>query len=199
MILQPTPCLEILFFCSPLGHTFWQKITKSEKRPPISSPETLADKVIRPPLKSAIDALKPVTSDLGVANNFAPSIGTKKRNVMNYRQLGHSGLIVPELTFGTMLFGEGDYFGLKYTIDQSLATEMVAKVLDHGINFFDTAHGYSSGLSEKFLGKALAGRRHEALIATKIFYRASPFWIARANDGGRWLGLSFLARRNDRP
>jgi aryl-alcohol dehydrogenase-like predicted oxidoreductase len=121
---------------------------------------------------------------------------------MNYRQLGHSGLIVPELTFGTMLFGEGDYFGLKYTIDQSLATEMVAKVLDHGINFFDTAHGYSNGLSETFLGKALAGRRHEALIATKIFFRAgqTPFLggisaqnlIASTEESLRRLGTDYV-------
>lgn len=96
---------------------------------------------------------------------------------MQYRQLGNSGLLVSELTFGAMLFGEGDYYGLKYTIDQKTADEMVAKVLDAGVNFFDTAHGYNNGVSEQMLGKSLKGRRQEALIATKVFFRTSqiPF------------------------
>jgi aryl-alcohol dehydrogenase-like predicted oxidoreductase len=97
--------------------------------------------------------------------------------VMQYRQLGKSGLIVSELTLGAMLFGEGDYYGLKYTIDQPTANDMVAKVMDAGINFFDTAHGYNNGVSEQMLGKALGKRRQEALVATKVFFRSNntPF------------------------
>jgi aryl-alcohol dehydrogenase-like predicted oxidoreductase len=96
---------------------------------------------------------------------------------MQYRQLGRSGLIVSELTFGAMLFGDGDYYGLKYTIDQTTANDMVAKSMEAGVNFFDTAHGYNNGASEQILGKALGQRRHEAIIATKVFFRASttPF------------------------
>ncbi len=41
---------------------------------------------------------------------------------MNYRQLGKSGLVVSELCMGTMTFGTGDFFGMKYTLDQGIAT-----------------------------------------------------------------------------
>lgn len=93
---------------------------------------------------------------------------------MQYRQLGHSGLLVSPLTFGAMLFGEGEYYGLRYTIDQPTADRMVAKVMEAGVNFFDTAHGYNNGVSEEMLGKSLKGRRQEALIATKVFFRTHP-------------------------
>ncbi len=93
---------------------------------------------------------------------------------MHYRQLGNSGLIVSELTLGTMTFGEGDYHGLKYTFDQQSATTLVNRAIDQGINFFDTADGYGNGSSETILGKALGEKRKDVLIATKISFRAGP-------------------------
>jgi aryl-alcohol dehydrogenase-like predicted oxidoreductase len=59
---------------------------------------------------------------------------------MQYKQFGRSGLLVSRLSFGAMTFGEGDYYGFKYTVDQKGANEMVARVMDAGVNFFDTAH-----------------------------------------------------------
>ena len=50
--------------------------------------------------------------------------------------------------------------------DDSIAT--VRAALDAGVNFFDTAEGYGGGDSELVLGRALVGRRHEAVIATKV-------------------------------
>ena len=50
--------------------------------------------------------------------------------------------------------------------DESIAT--VHAALDAGINFFDTAEGYEAGHSERVLGRALVGRRQEAVIATKV-------------------------------
>lgn len=91
---------------------------------------------------------------------------------MKYRQLGNSGLIVSELTLGTMTFGEGDYYGMKFTFNQKTATELVNLSLDKGINFFDTADMYGNGESEIILGKALSGNRKDVLIATKLAYRA---------------------------
>ncbi len=44
----------------------------------------------------------------------------------------------------------------------------VQRALDLGINFFDTSPMYGGGRSEENLGKGLAGRRHEACIATKV-------------------------------
>ncbi len=90
---------------------------------------------------------------------------------MLYTQLGKSGLVVSRLAMGTMLFGEGDYFGLQYTFDQAKANELINRSFDAGINLFDTAAAYNNGVSEQMLGKALGQRRNEAVITTKIAFR----------------------------
>lgn len=56
-------------------------------------------------------------------------------------------------------------------VDQAGANTLVARAIDAGINLFDTADEYSSGESETLLGKALAGRRNNVLIATKVGWR----------------------------
>jgi aryl-alcohol dehydrogenase-like predicted oxidoreductase len=53
-------------------------------------------------------------------------------------------------------------------LDQAATTEVVSAALDAGITFFDTADIYGDTLSETYLGRALAGRRDEAVIATKF-------------------------------
>jgi aryl-alcohol dehydrogenase-like predicted oxidoreductase len=53
-------------------------------------------------------------------------------------------------------------------VDEALALRMVHQCLDQGINFFDTANVYQAGASEILLGKALRGRRSEAIIADKV-------------------------------
>ncbi len=80
---------------------------------------------------------------------------------MQYRRMGRTGLKVSELCLGTMTFGHGT--------DKNTAKEMVAHCFDAGINFFDTADAYGDGQSEVLLGKALKGRRREAVVATKFF------------------------------
>lgn len=95
-----------------------------------------------------------------------------KEQDMKYRQMGNSGLIVSELTLGTMTFGEGDFYGLKFTLDQDRANTLVNKAIEHGINFFDTADMYGNGQSEIILGKALEGRRKDYIISTKVSFRA---------------------------
>jgi aryl-alcohol dehydrogenase-like predicted oxidoreductase len=92
---------------------------------------------------------------------------------MKFRQLGNSGLIVSELTLGTMTFGEGDFYGMKFTFNQKGATELVNLAIDKGINIIDTADMYGNGESEKILGKALGGKRKNVLIATKTAYRVN--------------------------
>jgi aryl-alcohol dehydrogenase-like predicted oxidoreductase len=89
--------------------------------------------------------------------------------------LGNTGLMVSRLAFGAMTFGEGTLVGeLKSHVGQALADRMVARCLDAGVNFFDTADMYTSGQSETILGKALGKRRGEAVIATKCGFRAGP-------------------------
>jgi len=91
---------------------------------------------------------------------------------MEYRQLGHSGLKVPALSFGTGTFGGGnEFFKAWGSSDVAEATRLVDVCLEAGVNLFDTADIYSDGLSETILGKAIAGRRQQVLISTKTAFR----------------------------
>ena len=91
---------------------------------------------------------------------------------MQYTTLGHTGLVVSRLAFGTMTFGEGQLVpGVMNKIDQSSADQMVNRALDAGITLFDTADAYTNGQSEMMLGKALGSRRTEVVIATKVGFR----------------------------
>ena len=88
---------------------------------------------------------------------------------MRYRLLGRTGLKVSELCLGTMTFGT-KFFNIA-EVDQAGANWMVARSLEAGVNFFDTADVYSYGESEEILGRALkeSGARRDALVvATKV-------------------------------
>ncbi len=79
---------------------------------------------------------------------------------MTYRPVGRSGLMVSKVGVGTNAFGAH--------VDQETTTQIVTAAIDAGITLFDTADMYSSGRSEEFLGKALAGRRDGIILATKF-------------------------------
>jgi len=101
---------------------------------------------------------------------------------MNYRVLGRTGLKVSELCLGTMTFGQ-NFFGIA-VVDQPSANAMVARALDAGINFFDTADVYSYGESEIVLGQALkdcAVERDRVIVATKV--RSAMTEAATAGTG----------------
>jgi len=101
---------------------------------------------------------------------------------MHYRQLGRTGLKVSELCLGTMTFGS-NFFNIAQ-VGQEEATRMVARVLEVGVNFFDTADMYSYGESEEILGKALKSLgvdRHAVVIATKV---RSPMTQAAMDGSG---------------
>lgn len=90
---------------------------------------------------------------------------------MEYRRLGHSGLKVPVLSFGTGTFGGTDEFFKKWgTTDVKEASKLVDICLEAGINLFDTADIYSQGASETILGKALKNKREQVLISTKATF-----------------------------
>jgi aryl-alcohol dehydrogenase-like predicted oxidoreductase len=90
---------------------------------------------------------------------------------MEYRQLGHSGLHVPVLSFGTATFGgTTDFFKAWGDTDVKEATKLIDICLDAGVNLFDTANIYSLGASEEILGKALKGKRDKTLISTKATF-----------------------------
>jgi aryl-alcohol dehydrogenase-like predicted oxidoreductase len=74
--------------------------------------------------------------------------------------LSKTGLKVSRLCFGTMTFGG--------QTDEATSVQMVERCLDSGINFFDTANAYTGGTSETMLGRALKGRRHRVVLASKV-------------------------------
>ena len=80
---------------------------------------------------------------------------------MELRKLGSTGLKVSVVGIGCNNFGG--------RCDENLTKEIVYSALDSGINFFDTADVYGQqGLSEEYLGKAVAGKRKDLVIATKF-------------------------------
>ncbi len=97
---------------------------------------------------------------------------------MQYTRLGNTGLVLSRFAFGCMTFGSGEgALGSVYKVDQAAANELVARALDAGINFFDTADAYATGQSEAMLGQALGKRRQEVVIATKVGNRMSEALI----------------------
>jgi aryl-alcohol dehydrogenase-like predicted oxidoreductase len=86
-------------------------------------------------------------------------------------------MFVSEICLGTMTFGgEGSFFGQVGKLGQKEATAVVARALEAGINFIDTADMYSFGLAETLLGQALKDigvKRSDVVIATKTYARMS--------------------------
>jgi aryl-alcohol dehydrogenase-like predicted oxidoreductase len=122
---------------------------------------------------------------------------------MDFRQLGHSGLKVPSLCFGTGTFGgSGELFAAWGSTGVEEATRLVDICMEAGVNMFDTADVYSQGLSEEILGKAVAGRRHDVILATKASFRMEPgpnglgnsrFHLIRACEASlRRLGTDYI-------
>jgi len=100
---------------------------------------------------------------------------------MDYRPLGRTGVSVSQLCLGAMMFGA---FG---NPDHDDAVRIIHKALDAGINFIDTADGYSAGESEQIVGKALAGGRRENVVLAVKF---GPPFDADPNHRGasrRWI------------
>jgi aryl-alcohol dehydrogenase-like predicted oxidoreductase len=86
---------------------------------------------------------------------------------MEKRRLGKSATEISVLGIGCWSFGGGDedYWGAQ---DQKEVEAVVRAALDRGVNYFDSAEAYNDGRSEESLGKALKGRRSEAIIGSKI-------------------------------
>jgi aryl-alcohol dehydrogenase-like predicted oxidoreductase len=88
------------------------------------------------------------------------------------RTLGRSGIKVSPLGMGCWAIG-GPFWGGTTPfgwgeVDDAESTRAIHAALEHGVNFFDTANVYGAGHSERVLGRALAGRRAQVVIATKF-------------------------------
>ena len=84
---------------------------------------------------------------------------------MQYRNLGDTDIRVSVVSMGCWAIAGGELWGPQ---DHAQAEAAIHASLDAGVNFFDTAEIYGDGESEAILGRALEGRRHEAIIATKV-------------------------------
>ena len=101
---------------------------------------------------------------------------------MHYVRLGHTGLKVSRLCLGAMTYGTPEW--RPWVLDEAASRPFIARALEQGINFFDTADMYSRGVSEQVLGRALKAltTRDQVVIATKAFYPVT--------DGPNNRGLS---------
>jgi 1-deoxyxylulose-5-phosphate synthase len=89
---------------------------------------------------------------------------------MDYVRLGRTGLKVSRICLGTMTYGTPQW--RPWVLDEAASRPFIARALEQGVTFFDTADMYSRGESERVLGRALKdmARRDQVVIATKAFY-----------------------------
>ena len=116
---------------------------------------------------------------------------------MEYTKLGNTDIEVSKLCIGCMSFGKAGTMH-DWTLDEAESEKMIKHALDLGINFFDTANGYSAGTSEEYLGKAIKNNiaRNKVVIASKVYFnegRLSKPAIIREIDGTlKRLGTDYL-------
>ena len=116
---------------------------------------------------------------------------------MEYAKLGNTDIEVSKLCVGCMSFGRSGSMH-KWTLDEKETENIVGHALDLGINFFDTANGYSEGTSEEYLGRALKKHiaRDRVVIASKVYFnpgRLSASAIHREIEGTlERLGTDYL-------
>ncbi len=98
--------------------------------------------------------------------------------------LGLTGLSVSKVVLGGMSFGSPAW--RDWILDEEAAQPLLHKALDAGINFFDTANVYSSGVSEEVIGRFVkaSAQRDDVVISTKMFYpsRETPDLIGLTRE-----------------
>jgi aryl-alcohol dehydrogenase-like predicted oxidoreductase len=87
---------------------------------------------------------------------------------VNTRNLGKTGLKVPPLCLGAMMFGAWG------NPDHEECIRIIHRAFDAGLDFIDTANGYSDGESEVIVGKAIKDRRERVVLATKVWAPVGP-------------------------
>lgn len=119
---------------------------------------------------------------------------------MKYAKLGWSGISVSKVCLGGgMSFGKATPDFHQWTIDQPSTQKVIARALDQGVNFIDTANVYAFGTSEEYIGQSLKNLgvpRDKVVLASKVFFNEghlSKEAINREIDGTlRRLGTDYL-------
>ncbi|GAK40760.1 aldo/keto reductase [Paenibacillus sp. TCA20] len=115
---------------------------------------------------------------------------------MRTQKLGNSDLFVSSIGLGMMGMSPGTYG----TINDEESIKTVHRALDLGVTLLDTADTYGNGHNEELLGKALKGRREQAIVATKFtfgpnweFIGGHPDYVKKAIDESlRRLNLDYI-------
>src|SRR5579859_4051542 len=110
---------------------------------------------------------------------------------MRYVEVG--GVRLSAVGLGTWQFGSREWgYGTDYA--EREAVEITRRALDLGINLIDTAEIYAFGRSERIVGRAIAGRRDDAFVATKVFPVAAISTVVqqRARSSARRLGVEAI-------
>jgi aryl-alcohol dehydrogenase-like predicted oxidoreductase len=104
--------------------------------------------------------------------------------IMKYNTLGNTGLNVSAISMGTFSFGGSGPFGMIANQGVSEAKRLTDLCIDHGVNVFDTANMYSTGLSEEIVGEVLGDKSDDILLTSKVRMRIGD----GPNDEGasRW-------------
>ena len=121
---------------------------------------------------------------------------------MKYTQLGNTGIEVSRICVGCMSYGKPSEEFHLWTLNQEETTKMIKHALDLGVNFFDTANGYSHGTSEEFLGKALKdlGVARVAEVAERLgvtMTEVALAWLLKRGVAAPIVGATKVPHFND--
>ena len=92
---------------------------------------------------------------------------------MEYARLGHSGIEVSKVCVGGMSFGKVFPDFHQWVIGPDETRDVIARALELGVNFIDTANTYAHGTSEEYIGSALKDlgvRRQDVVVASKVYF-----------------------------
>jgi len=114
---------------------------------------------------------------------------------MQYRTLGRTGLRVSEIGFGGAQVGIPNYMETwdpSGDREQQTIIDALNRALDLGLNYIDTAPAYGDGISEEVLGRVIAKRRDECIVATKVSSYDAQSVIASVENSLRCLQTDLI-------
>ena len=99
------------------------------------------------------------TAAVGLPNGQSEA-KTFQGEVKSYRRLGRTNLEISDISFGTSRLRTGE-------------EHLIEHAIDRGVNYFDSAEGYTRGQAEKVLGNALKGKRDKVYLVSKTMIDAN--------------------------